>query len=426
LSYLGVHGTWSQRKEDAMRIISKRCLGLDLHKKQITAHLRVHRGSDQLPKGEDLRFGTMPDELQRLRQWIIDQKVEDVVMESTSVYWMHLYELIEEVTKPLVANASHVKKVPGRKTDVGDAQWLAELGAHGLLRPSFVPPKEIRALRSVARYRTRCVAMQTAVRNRTIKLLEMAGIKLSSVVSDCFGVTGRAILDALTTDKPVDVVKLAKMSLRKKTDELDRCLGKGLLSALQRRLLKMHFETYDAIDAQIAQSEAELDTLSAPYSKAIEALDAIPGINRLGAITLIAETGVDMTAYRNDAHLTALAGLAPGNAISADKRRRISVRKGNYHLKRICVQFAWAASRKKNSFLRIRFLRLQNRIGRNKAVVAVARQMLVLVYHVLSGKPYTDLGPTFYDQRDKARAVDRYAQKLAALGYTVQLVKKQP
>jgi transposase len=409
-----------------MRIISKRCLGLDLHKKQITAHLRVHRGSDQLPKGEDLRFGTMPDELQRLRQWIIDQKVEDVVMESTSVYWMHLYELIEEVTKPLVANASHVKKVPGRKTDVGDAQWLAELGAHGLLRPSFVPPKEIRALRSVARYRTRCVAMQTAVRNRTIKLLEMAGIKLSSVVSDCFGVTGRAILDALTTDKPVDVVKLAKMSLRKKTDELDRCLGKGLLSALQRRLLKMHLETYDAIDAQIAQSEAELDTLSAPYSKAIEALDAIPGINRLGAITLIAETGVDMTAYRNDAHLTALAGLAPGNAISADKRRRISVRKGNHHLKRICVQFAWAASRKKNSFLRIRFLRLQNRIGRNKAVVAVARQMLVLVYHVLSGKPYTDLGPTFYDQRDKARAVDRYAQKLAALGYTVQLVKKQP
>ena len=409
-----------------MRIISKRCLGLDLHKKQITAHLRVHRGSDQLPKGEDQRFGTMPDELERLRQWIIDQKVEDVVMESTSVYWMHLYELIEEVTKPLVANASHVKKVPGRKTDVGDAQWLAELGAHGLLRPSFVPPKEIRELRSVARYRTRCVAMQTAVRNRTIKLLEMAGIKLSSVVSDCFGVTGRAILDALTTDKPVDVVKLAKMSLRKKTDELDRCLGKGLLSALQRRLLKMHLETYDAIDAQIAQSEAELDTLSAPYSKAIEALDAIPGINRLGAITLIAETGVDMSAYRNDAHLTALAGLAPGNAISADKRRRIGVRRGNHHLKRICVQFAWAASRKKNSFLRIRFLRLQNRIGRNKAVVAVARQMLVLVYHVLSGKPYTDLGPTFYDQRDQARAVDRYAQKLAALGYTVQLVKKQP
>ena len=407
-----------------MRIISKRCLGLDLHKKQITAHLRVQQRSNQLPKGEDLRFGTMPDDLQRLRQWIIDQKVQDVVMESTSVYWMHLYELIEDVTTPLVVNACHVKKVPGRKTDVGDAQWLAELGAHGLLRPSFVPPKEIRELRSVARYRTRCVAMQTAVRNRTIKLLEMAGIKLSSVVSDCFGVTGRAILEALTTQGPVDVVRLAKKSLRKKTDELDQCLGKGLLSALQRRLLKMHLEAYDAIDAQIAQSEHELDTLSAPYSKAIDALDAIPGVNRLGAITLIAETGVDMTAYRNDAHLTALAGLAPGNAISADKRRRISVRKGNHHLKRICVQIAWAASRKKGSFLRVRFLRLQNRIGRNKAIVALARQMLVLVYHVLGGKPYTDLGPTFYDERHKAQTVDRYARKLAALGYTVQLVKK--
>ena len=407
-----------------MRIISKRCLGLDLHKKQITAHLRVQRRSNQAPLGEDLQFGTMPDELERLREWIVEQKVTDVVMESTSVYWMHLYELIEDVTNPLVANASHVKKVPGRKTDVGDAQWLAELGAHGLLRPSFVPPKEIRELRSVARYRTRCVAMQTAIRNRTIKLLEIAGIKLSSVVSDCFGVTGRGILDALTEDKPPDVAKLAKQSLRKKIDQLERCLGKGLPSALQRRLLKMHLEAYDAVDAQIAQSELELTTLAEPYSKAIAALDAIPGINRLGAITLIAEIGVDMKVYRSDAHLTALAGLAPGNAISADKRRRISVRRGNRHLKRICVQIAWAAARKKGSFLRVRFLRLQNRIGRNKAVVALARQMLVLVFHVLSGKPYTDLGPTFYDERDKTRAVDRYAQKLAALGYVVQLVKK--
>jgi transposase len=407
-----------------MRIISKRCLGLDLHKKQITAHLRVQRRSNQLPVGEDLEFGTMPDDLEKLRQWIIDQKVEDVVMESTSVYWMHLYERIEDVTRPLVANASHVKKVPGRKTDVGDAQWLAELGAHGLLRPSFVPPKEIRELRSVARYRTRCVAMQTAIRNRTIKLLEMAGIKLSSVVSDCFGVTGRGILDALTKDEPIDVTKLAKRSLRKKTDELARCLGKGLLSALQRRLLQRHLEAFDAIDAQIAQSELELTTLAQPYAEAIADLDAIPGINPLGAITVIAETGVDMSVYRNDAHLTALAGLAPGNAISADKRRRIGVRKGNRHLKRICVQIAWAAARKKGSFLRVRFLRLQNRIGRNKAIVALARQILVLVYHVLSGKPYTDLGPTFYDERDKTRTVDRYARKLAALGYIVQLIKK--
>lgn len=407
-----------------MRIISKRCLGLDLHKKQITAHLRVQRRSNQTPLGEDLQFGTMPDELEKLRQWIIEHKVEDVVMESTSVYWMHLYERIEDITRPLVANASQVKKVPGRKTDVGDAQWLAELGAHGLLRPSFVPPKPIRELRSLARYRTRCVAMQTAIRNRTIKLLEMAGIKLSSVVSDCFGVTGRGILDALTKDQPVDVAKLARMSLRNKIDQLERCLGRGLSSPLQRRLLKRHLEAYDAIDAQIAQSELELTSLAQPYSKAIAALDAIPGINQLGAITLIAETGVDMSVYRSEAHLTALAGLAPGNAISADKRRPIGVRKGNRHLKRICVQIAWAAARKKGSFLRVRFLRLQNRIGRNKAIVALARQMLVLVYHVLCGKPYTDLGATFYDEREKVRAVDRYARKLAALGYTVQLIKK--
>jgi transposase len=407
-----------------MRIISKRCLGLDLHKKQITAHLRVQRRLNQSPQGEDLEFGTMPDQLEQLRQWIIEHQVTDVVMESTSVYWMHLYELIEEVTKPMVVNASHVKKVPGRKTDVGDAQWLAELGAHGLLRPSFVPPREIRELRTAARYRTRLVFMRSAVRNRTIKFLEMAGIKLSSVVSDCFGVTGRGILEALTQDKPVVVAKLAKQALRKKIDQLERCLGKGLRSALQRRLLRMHLDAYDAIDAQIAQTELELTTLAEPYSKAITALDAIPGINAIGAITVIAETGVDMSVYRTDAHLSALAGLAPGNAISADRRRRIGVRKGNRHLKRICVQIAWAASRQQGSFLRTRFLRLQNRIGRNKAIVALARQMLVLIYHVLCGKPYNDLGPTFYDERDKVRAVDRYARKLAALGYTVQLVKK--
>jgi hypothetical protein len=407
-----------------MRIMSKRCLGLDLHKKQITAHLRVQQRWNQKPLGEDLQFGTMPDDLDKLRTWIVEQEITDVIMESTSVYWMHLYELIEDVTSPLVANASHVKKVPGRKTDVGDAQWLAELGAHGLLRPSFVPPKPIRDLRSVARYRTKLVATRTSIRNRTIKLLEMDGIKLSSVVSDCFGVTGRAILEALTEEEPIDIKSLAKGALRKKIDQLERCLGKGLTGPLQRRLLKRHLEMYDAIDAQIAQAELELTTLAAPYIKATTALDAIPGINLLAAITVIAETGVDMKVYRNESHLTALAGLAPGNAISDKKRKRIGVRKGNRYLKRICVQIAWAASRQKGSFLRVRFLRLQNRIGRNKAIVALARQMLVLIYHVLSGKPYTDLGATFYDQRNKERAVDHYARKLAALGYNVQLVKK--
>lgn len=407
-----------------MRIMSKRCLGLDLHKKQITAHLRVHVRTDRKPLSTDLKFGTMPDDLQRLREWIVEQKITDVIMESTSVYWIHLYELLEDVTSPLVANASHVKKVPGRKTDVGDAQWLAELGAHGLLRPSFVPPKPIRDLRSVTRYRTKLVATRTAIRNRTIKLLEVAGIKLSSVVSDCFGVTGRAILEALTEEDPIDIKSLAKGGLRKKIDQLERCLGKGLTGKLQRRLLKRHLEAYDAIDAQIAQIELELTTLAAPYIKATTALDAIPGINLLAAITVIAETGVDMKVYRNESHLTALAGLVPGNAISDSKRKRIGVRKGNRYLKRICVQIAWAASRQKGSFLRVRFLRLQNRIGRNKAIVALARQMLVLIYHVLSGKPYTDLGATFYDQRNKERAVDHYARKLAALGYNVQLVKK--
>jgi transposase len=252
----------------------------------------------------------------------------------------------------------------------------------------------------------------------------MAGIKLSSVVSDSFGVTGRAILDALTIEQPVDLIACTTPKLRPKLAALEQCLGKELLSANQRHLLKMHLEDYDAVDAQIAKLELEISQAAEAFPDAVLRLDQIPGINKLGAVTLIAETGLDMTRYRNAAHLTALAGLAPGNAVSADKRRRISVRKGNRYLKRILVQFAWAASRKKDCFLRSRFLRLQVRIGRNKAIVALARQILVIVYHVLSGHTYQDLGPSYYDTRSKEQTVNSLLHRFDKLGFTVQLTSK--
>lgn len=409
-----------------MRVIRKRCLGLDLHKKQITAHLRVHQGSDLEPLEQDRQFKTMPEDLERLRDWIREQQVTDVVMESTSVYWMHLYEMLEGTTKPAVVNAAHVKKVPGRKTDVSDAQWLAELHAHGLLRLSFVPPKEIRDLRALTRYRTKLVATRTATRNRTIKLLETAGIKLSSVVSDAFGRTGRAILDGLREGKSTaaELAALAKGSLIDKIPELARALQHPF-SDHQRELLDMLLRAFDSVDALIAEVDLKLTERTQAYSATIQKLDPIPGINPLAAITLLAETGFDMSVYRNDGHLTALAGLAPGNAISSDKRRRISVRKGNHYLKRICVQIAWAASRKKDSFLRMRFLRLKSRIGQNKAIVALARQILVIVFHVLSSdRPYEDLGPNFYDARDPERAAQRYVKRLGALGFIVSLTTK--
>jgi len=410
-----------------MRVIRKRCLGLDLHKKQITAHLRVHRSSSEEPEGQDVRFGTMPDELEQMREWVREQQITDVVMESTGVYWMHVYELLEGVTSPAVVNASHVKKVPGRKTDMTDAQWLAELHAHGLLRLSFIPPKEIRELRAVTRYRTKLVAIRTGAKNRTIKLIEMAGVKLSSVVSSSFGKTGRGILDALCSEGRPDAAKiatLAKGTLRAKVAELERAV-RHPLSEQQRELLKMHLQAYDAVDAQVASTELKLAQLAQPYREVIELLDQIPGINPLSAITVLAETGIDMSVYRDASHLSALAGLAPGNAISADKRRRVSVRAGNRYLKRILVQIAWAASRKKDSFQRMRFLRLQTRIGRNKAIVAVARQILIVVYHVLStSKPYEDHGMDFYDRRNKDKMIARYTKRLAQLGFTVQLTKK--
>lgn len=409
-----------------MRIIRKSCLGLDLHKKQITAHLRVHRGSDQEPQGVDVRFGTMPAELLRLREWVIEQQVSDVVMESTSVYWMHVYELLESVTRPAVVNAGHVKKVPGRKTDVSDAQWLAELHAHGLLRLSYVPPKEIREMRAVARYRTKLVAERTSARNRTIKMVEMAGIKISSVVCDSFGKTGRAVLAALAKG-PVDAAQVtaaARGSLRDKTDQILAAL-QAPLTDLQRELLGMHLRAYDAADARVAEAELKLMTLAEPYRAMIEKLDAVPGINPLAAVTLIAETGVDMSVYRDAHHLTSLAGLVPGNAISDQKRRSIGVRKGNRHLKRICVQIAWAASRKKDSFFRARFGRLAARIGRNKAVVATARHVLVVVYHLLGGDhPYRDLGASYYRKQNKERVLRQAVRNLQQLGFTVELTLK--
>lgn len=409
-----------------MRIIRKRCLGLDLHKKQITGHLRVHRSSNEEAERIDIRFGTMPDELLRLRDWIVEHEVSDVVMESTGVYWMPVYELLEPVTTPAVVNAAHVKKVPGRKTDVNDAQWLSELHAHGLLRLSFVPPKEIRELRLITRYRTKLVAMRTSARNRTIKMIELAGVKLSSVVCDSFGKTGRALLDALA-EGPVDpatVKEMAKGSLRKKTAELEAAL-RAPLSDYQREVLAMHLRAYDAIDAQIAQSESKMMERAKPYAAEIKKLDAVPGINPLAAITVLAETGLDMSVYRDAHHLTSLAGLAPGNNVSADKRRRIGMPKGNHYLKRISVQIAWAASRKNDSFLRARFNRLSFRIGRNKAIVATARHILIIVYHLLAGEQqYKDLGPLFYDKRNKERSVKRQVQRLEQLGYTVALKPK--
>lgn len=410
-----------------MRVMRKRCLGLDVHKKQITAHLRIDRGSEEEPLEIREVFGTMPDELDRLVAWIVEQRVQDIVMESTSVYWTHLYDRFEPVAAVAVVNASHVKKVPGRKTDVIDAQWLSELHAHGLLRASFVPPKEIRELRQLTRYRTKLVHLRTGARNRTIKLLETAGIKLSSVVSDSFGATGRAI-DALAEGpcEPARLASLAKGSLRKKTAELERAL-RNPLSEAQRNLLSMYLDTLDALDAQVLKVEERIEERTAPLAAAIDKLDPIPGINRTAAITLLAETGCDMSAYRSAAHLTAIAGLAPGNSVSSDRRRRVSVRKGNVYLRRIAVQIAWAASRQRDSFLSARFRRLKSRIGQNKAIIALARQLLVLVYKVLStDRPYQDLGTLYHDQKDKDRIVRRMTKRLNQLGYYVEMRPQDP
>ena len=402
-----------------MRIVSRRCLGLDLHKKQITAHLRVHMRIDREPTRVDRRFGTMPAELDQLRAWVIEQKVTDVVMESTSVYWVPVHDLLEDITKVAVVNASHVKKVPGRKTDVQDAQWLADLHAHGLLRASYVPPRDIRELRGLTRHRTKLVAQRTMAKNRTIKVLETAGVKLSSVVSDVFGQTGRGIIDALAEGSPVHVAKLARGTLREKVPELTAALARKLTDA-QRELLSLQLRNHDSICAQIAEVDLKLEPRKEPFKSILERLDGIPGVNELAALALIAELGVDMNAYRDEGHLSALCGLAPGNSITSDKRKAVRTRKGNRYVKRICVQIAWAAKNTKDTFFRSYFGRKSHQIGRNKAIVALAHKILIVVYHMLrTGEPFHDLGPTHYEQTLTRRRNNSDIKRLRGLGFTV-------
>jgi hypothetical protein len=398
-------------------------LGLDLHKKQITGHLRVHRSSDEEPERIDIRFGTMPEQLLRLRDWIVENQVSDVVMESTGVYWMHLYELIESVTTPAVVNASHVKKVSGRKTDVNDAEWLSELHAHGLLRLSFVPPKEIRELRLLARYRTRLVADHTAARNRTIKMIEIAGVKLSSVVSDSFGKTGRALLDALSKGA-VDrakVEEVAKGTLRKKTAELEAAL-RAPLSDSQRQLLAMHLQLYDGVDAQLAEAEEKLMARAAPYAKAIEKLDAVPRHQRVGS---------HHGAVRDRAGYVRLPRRASSElARWSGSRQQHQCRQAtpHCHAERESPPQTHLRSDRMGRFEEERQLsaqpfqpfELSDRQKQSRRGHGPAH--LDHLYHLLSREEsYNDLGAHFYDKRNKERSVKRHVQRLQQLGFTVAL-----
>jgi transposase len=375
------------------------------------------------PRREVRTFGTVTKELEKLAAWLQDEGCTHVAMESTGVYWVPVYAVLEGKFELVVGNAQHIKQVPGRKTDVSDSQWLAQLLRCGLIRPSYIPPKPLRELRDLLRYRRKLVGGRSAERNRLQKLLETANIKLASVMSDVFGVSGKAMLQAILKNQLSNeaIAALARGSLRGKQAVLQDALD-GRLEEHHRFLLQTQLERMDELDIHIAIVEQRIDAKLTPYREQHTRLMQIPGVNRIVAATIIAELGVDMSIFRSDEECAAWVGVCPGNHQSAGTRKKVKTRQGNEHLTTTLVEAAQAAARTKGTYLRDKFYRLKARIGYGKAVMAIAHKILIATYHMLkTGADYRELGETYLDERDQKRITQRLVRRLERLGYQVSL-----
>ena len=400
----------------------ERCCGLDVHKETIAACVRVG-GRTGHPAQHVETFRTTAGDLLVLRDWLAGHGVTHVAMESTGVYWKPVFYALESDFTCLLVNAAHIKQVPGRKTDVRDCVWIAQLLEHGLLRGSFVPPAPIRDVRDLTRYRKALIQDRTRVANRLHKALEEAGVKLATVASDILGVSGRAMLQALaqgTTD-PAVLADLARGRLRGKLPALRAALA-GRFRAHHAFVVGQLLAHLDYLDEAIATVSAELEDRLAPFADQLTRLDSIPGINRRTAEVIIAEIGVDMTAFPSAAHLASWAALCPGNNESAGKHKSGKTRKGNRWLRTALVEAAAGASRAKNSALQARFRRVLRHRGPKKAVVALAHALLRIAYHVLAdGTVYRELGADYYDRQHKHRVTRRAIQLLERQGYRITL-----
>lgn len=411
-----------------MEAIVERCCGLDVHQATVVACLLVGR-PDQKPRKVVRTFGTMTEDLISLRDWLREEGCTHVGMESTGVYWMPVYTILEEgAFEIVVGNATHIKQVPGRKTDVKDSEWIADLLRHGLIRHSFIPPKPLRELRDLLRYRRKLVESVTCERNRTLKLLETANIKLATVASDVFGVSGRRMLRALLDGQrtPAEMAELARGSLRKKLPQLEAALD-GRVEDHHRFLLALQLDRLDQVEASIKQLDQRIDEKLVPYAEQHARLMQIPGVDRVGAAVLIAELGVDMSVFPSVRHAAAWAGVCPGNNESAGKRKGQSSRKGNIHLTTALVQAAMAASKTKGTYLKEKYWRLKARRGAMRAALAVAHKILIAAYHMLSqGVDYKDLGAAHLDKTSETVTKRALVKRLERLGYRVTLEAAQP
>lgn len=407
-----------------MDVVHSRCAGLDVHQATVVATARVptERGGRQVVTQT---FGTMTADLLTLRDWLQALGVTHVALESTGVYWKPVYYVLEDAFALLLINMQELKHVPGRKTDVQDSEWLAQLLECGLLKASFVPPPEIRDLRDLTRYRGQQARDRTQEVNRLCKVLEDAGVKLTSVVSDVMGASGRAMLTALvkgTTDVTV-LADLAQGKLRKKLPELRRAL-EGRFRPHHAFLIEQIFSKIDFLDETIQRLTTELDRRLDPFEPMLLALDTIPGVDRKTATIIVAETGGDMSRFPSAAHLCSWAAMCPGQNESAGKRRSGKTRNGNRYLRAALIQGALAATRKKNCALQVRYHRVKRHRGHKKAVVAVGHQMLEIAYYIMrDGVSYQELGADYLDRRHTERAARRHVRQLEALGFEVTITK---
>jgi transposase len=397
---------------------------LDVHKKSVVVCRIVPDETGGWHK-EMRTFGTLTDELLNLFDWLRNAGITHVAMESTGVYWKPIFNILESEFEVLLVNAQHIKFVPGRKTDVKDAQWIAELLQHGLLKASFIPDVDQRDLRELTRYRTKLIQARSSEINRIQKVLEDANIKLGSVASNVLGVSGREMLEHLVAgqEDPTLLAQLARGRLRAKIEELERALT-GHIRETHRLLLKLHLEHIDDLNAKIAMLDEQIEQLMIPFDSgnALERLDAIPGVNRQVAEVILAELGTDMTRFPSAAHAASWAGVAPGQNESAGRNLSSKTRKGNKALKAMLVQAAHTAGRSRDTYLGAQYRRIAARRGKKRAAVAVAHSILVIAYHMLKrGTIYTDLGSDYFERRNEQQIKRQLVKRLENLGYKVAL-----
>lgn len=407
-----------------MKVIYQICCGIDVHAKTLVACLILADGQKEIRT-----FSTMTDDLLRLRDWLVAAGCTHVAIESTGVYWKPVFNIIEDRLKVILVNPEHVRALRGRKTDVKDAERLADLLRYDLLQPSFIPPPEIRELRELTRFRDSLVSEQTAIANRIQKVIESGNIKLGQVASDALGASGRAMLRAMSRGEsdPIKLADLARGKLKEKRSELIRALN-GRLTSTQRFVLGELLTQLEQLEATEARVNKEIDQhIASPdhpkLARSRDILDSIPGIGPRVAEIVIAEIGVEMSeVFPTDAHLASWAGLCPGNKASGGKRLSGRTRKGNTYLRSALTQAAWAATKKKDCYLSAQYYRLAGRLGRKKALVAVAHSLLIIIYHVLdSGHSYTELGGDYFDRQHTERQRAYFIRQLQMLGVKVNI-----